>query len=417
MAYLNRSLENEILSVSENTAVLLLIGPRQSGKTTMLQYLMENTCRRYIDLENPETLRSVIEDPELFLEMNPAPLYIDEIQIAPNLLSLILETYLNNENKECSYWFTASRMTDSLESVISKYHDKKDLFSVLHMAPLSQSEIYGGTESGPFIPIAEDIEKRMSLRIPCSASETYKRIWNGQMPARMSGRFKSLDVYYSAFLQALLSKDIYEAIPGVDKLLFSAFMCAAACRIGQILNIHEIAEEVGISDDTSKRWFDLLVNCGTIFFLDPYSSEISSRAIKAPKIYFFDTGLVAYLTKYMTPEILMCGALSSAILENYVISEIRKSLLNDQRDFKLMHYRDKDSKEIDLVLKIGADLYPILIRKNIILRKKPGNDSTKLPIYKAPGGSGLSSKSLLIICLRDTPQISGNNILLPVWVI
>ena len=154
----------------------------------------------------------------------------------------------------------------------------------------------------------------------------YQRIWKGSLPGYISGKFTDRDVFYSSYLQTYIDRDVSEQVLLTDKLLFQDFIRAAACRAGQMLNIHDIAQDVGVSDDTAKRWLQVLEKSDIIFYLRPYSNNLLKRTIKTPKLYFFDTGLVAYLTRYSSPEILQNGAMNGAILENYVVEEIRQKL-------------------------------------------------------------------------------------------
>lgn len=162
-----------------------------------------------------------------------------------------------------------------------------------------------------------------------------------------------------------IDRDVSETISGVDKLLFRDFIRAAACRVGQVLNVHDIAGDVGVSDDTAKRWLQVLEKSDVIFYLRPYSNNLLKRTVKTPKLYFFDTGLVAYLARYSAPEILEAGAMNGAILKNYVVSEISKTYQNNARECLLWYYRDKDSKEIDMVIEQDGVLHPIEIKKSI----------------------------------------------------
>ena len=201
-------------------------------------------------------------------------------------------------------------------------------------------------------------------------------------------------------------------IPGVDKLLFADFIRAAACRVGQMLNAHDIAQDVGVSDDTAKRWLQVLEKSEVIFYLRPYSNNLLKRTIKTPKMYFFDTGLVAYLTKYSSSEILMNGAINGAVLENYTVAEIRKTWQNSIKESLFHYYRDKDTNEIDMVIETDGELHPLEIKKST----NPGTELASafaiLDKGSLPRGSGA------ILCLREEMSaIDRNNFILPIWMI
>ena len=204
--------------------------------------------------------------------------------------------------------------------------------AILRLAPLSQHESYGTGSVSPFTVDLEQLQKRKKTHSPASLNEIYERIWKGGMPALISERYTDREVYYSSYIQTYIERDVSDLIKGVDKLLFHDFIRSAASRIGEVLNIHAIAGDVGINDDTAKRWLQVLEKSDIITLLRPYSNNALHRTIKTPKLYFFDTGLVAYLTKYSSPEILANGALAGHILENYVVIEIIKSYRNAAKD-------------------------------------------------------------------------------------
>ena len=201
-------------------------------------------------------------------------------------------------------------------------------------------------------------------------------------------------------------------IPGVDKLLFADFIRAAACRTGQMLNIHDLAMDVGVTDSTAKRWLQVLEKSETIFYLRPYSNNLLKRTIKTPKMYFFDTGLVSYLTKYSSPEILMNGAINGAILENYTVAEIRKTWTNAAKEGAFHYYRDKDSNEIDLVIEINGELHPLEIKKST----NPGSELVSA--FSVLDKGSMPRGSAAILCLRETlSAVDRNTFILPIWMI
>ena len=245
-----------------------------------------------------------------------------------------------------------------------------------------------------------------------SATEIYERIWQGGMPGHRSGKYKDRDVFYSSYIQSYINRDVSDIIPGADKLLFVDFIRAAACRVGQMLNTHDIAQDIGVSDDTAKRWLQVLEKSEVIFYLRPYLNNLLKRTVKTPKMYFFDTGLVAYLTKYSSPDILMNGAINGAILENYTVAEIRKTWLNNAEDCMLHYYRDKDTNEIDLVMESDGELHPMEIKKSTNPGSKLASAFKILDKSSVPRGAGA------ILCLRDKlSAIDKNTFILPIWMI
>ena len=408
MAYIHRTLEQKIMDISRDYSCLLLIGPRQVGKTTMLEHLMEGSGRQKVTLDDVENRRLAQSDPALFLEMHPAPVLIDEVQYAPQLFSYI-KINVDNGAAPGSYWLTGSQAFQLMELAQESLAGRT---AIVHMSALSQSELYGDGTTEPLSLKLENLNRRKEHLSSCNSMEMFERIWNGGMPGHRSGRYTDRDVFYSSYIQTYINRDVSDMIPGVDKLLFADFIRAAACRVGQMLNTHDIAQDVGVSDDTAKRWLQVLEKSEVIFYLRPYSNNLLKRTVRTPKMYFFDTGLAAYLTKYASPEILMNGAINGAILENYTVAEIRKTWLNSAKECLLHYYRDKDTNEIDMVIEADGELHPLEIKKST----NPGTELASafkvLDKGSVPRGAGA------ILCLREEiSAIDRNTFILPIWMI
>jgi predicted AAA+ superfamily ATPase len=408
MAYIHRTLEQKIMDISRDYSCLLLIGPRQVGKTTMLEHLMEGSGRQKVTLDDVENRRLAQSDPALFLEMHPAPVLIDEVQYAPQLFSYI-KINVDNGAAPGSYWLTGSQAFQLMELAQESLAGRT---AIVHMSALSQSELYGDGTTEPLSLKLENLNRRKEHLSSCNSMEMFERIWNGGMPGHRSGRFTDRDVFYSSYIQTYIDRDVSDMIPGVDKLLFADFIRAAACRVGQMLNTHDIAQDVGVSDDTAKRWLQVLEKSEVVFYLRPYSNNLLKRTVKTPKMYFFDTGLAAYLTKYSNPEILMNGAINGAILENYTVAEIRKTWLNSAKECLLHYYRDKDTNEIDMVIEADGELHPLEIKKSTNPGTEPASAFKVLDKGSVPRGAGA------ILCLREEiSAIDRNTFILPIWMI
>ena len=408
MAYIHRTLEQKIMDISRDYSCLLLIGPRQVGKTTMLEHLMKGSARRKVTLDDVENRRLAQSDPALFLEMHPAPVLIDEVQYAPQLFSYI-KINVDNGAAPGSYWLTGSQAFQLMELAQESLAGRT---AIVHMSALSQSELYGDGTTEPLSINPEKLNHRKEHLSSCNSVEMFERIWSGGMPGHRSGRYTDRDVFYSSYIQTYINRDVSDMIPGVDKLLFADFIRAAACRVGQLLNTHDIAQDVGVSDDTAKRWLQVLEKSEVIFYLRPYSNNLLKRTVRTPKMYFFDTGLAAYLTKYASPEILMNGAINGAILENYTVAEIRKTWLNSARECLMHYYRDRDTNEIDMVIEADGELHPLEIKKST----NPGTELASafkvLDKGSVPRGTGA------ILCLREEMSaIDRNTFILPIWMI
>ena len=408
MKYIERTLEKKIIEVSREYSCILLIGPRQVGKTTMLEHLMEGSSRTKVTLDDVEDRKLAKADPALFLELHPAPVLIDEVQYAPELFSYI-KIQIDNGAAPGSFWLTGSQSFRLMELAQESLAGRT---AILHMSALSQGELYGDGVTSPLSLDLSALQSRKAHLASASVAEMFARIWHGAMPGHRSGKFTDRDVFYSSYIQSYIDRDVSDMIPGVDKLLYADFIRAAACRAGQMLNIHDIASDVGVSDDTAKRWLQVMEKSEVIFFLRPFSNNLLKRTIKTPKMYFFDTGLVAYLTRYSSPEILMSGAINGAILENYTVAEIIKTYHNSAKDCILHYYRDKDSREIDLVIESDGELHPLEIKKTV----NPGSElvSAFKILDKASVPRGIGA----ILCLRqDLSAIDRNTFVVPIWMI
>ena len=408
MKYINRTLEKKILEISREYSCLLLTGPRQVGKSTMLEHLMAGSSRSKVTLDDTDERKLAKTDPALFLELHPAPVLIDEVQYAPELFSYI-KIKVDNGAFPGSYWLTGSQSFRLMELAQESLAGRT---AILHLPALSQSELYGSGETTPFSLELSALNTRKSLLSPATVTELYQRIWDGAMPGHRSGKYTDRDVFYSSYIQSYIDRDVSDLIPGVDKLLYADFIRAAACRVGQMLNIHDIASDVGVSDDTAKRWLSVMERSEVIFYLRPFSNNLLKRTVKTPKLYFFDTGLVAYLTRYSSPEVLMNGAINGAILENYAVAEIIKTYHNSAKECYLHYYRDKDAHEIDLVIESDGALHPLEIKKTV----NPGSELTGafriLDKASLPRGAGA------ILCLRqELSAIDRQAYIVPIWMI
>ena len=407
MRYIKRDIESKILSLSQEYACILITGPRQVGKTTVLRQLMSSD-RNYVTLDDLEERKLAKTDPALFLQMHDLPVFIDEVQYAPELFSYI-KIAIDNGAAPGSFWLTGSQAFRMMELAQESLAGRTAL---LHMPGLSQHEIYGSGASAPFSVGLEALKARKATGAPASLEGIYQRIWNGSLPGYVSGKFTDRNVFYSSYLQTYIDRDVSELVALTDKLLFQDFIRAAACRAGQMLNIHDIAQDVGVSDDTAKRWLQVLAKSDIIFYLRPYSNNLLKRTVKTPKLYFFDTGLVAYLTRYSSPEILQNGAINGAILENYVVAEILKSYQNNAQDCLLWYYRDKSSNEIDMVIESDGQLHPLEIKRSV----NPGSELVGafsiLDKGSVPRGTGA------VLCMRpELSAINSQNFIVPIWMI
>ena len=410
MRFIERDLKSKIIELNKEYSAILITGARQVGKSTLFKNIMEeiHADREIVTLDDLEERALAKKDPAMFLQIHEPPVMIDEVQYAPELFSYI-KIAIDRGAAPGSFWLTGSQAFKLMELAQESLAGR---VAILRLSSLSQHETYGNGEDSPFNVSLDGIKGRRKTHAPAAMNEIYKRIWNGGMPGLISGKFTDRDVYYSSYIQTYIERDVSELIRGVDKFLFQDFIRSAASRVGEVMNLHAIASDVGINDDTAKRWLQVLEKSDVIALLRPYSNNALHRTIKAPKLYFFDTGLVAYLTKYSSPEILANGALAGHILENYVVTEIVKSYKNAAKDCLFWYYRDKDNKEVDMILESDGELHPIEIKRSVNPGTEIAGAFKVLDKATVPRGTGA------IICMREElSAIDSNTLIVPVWMI
>lgn len=409
MGYINRHIEQRITLLSKTWSAILLTGPRQSGKTTMLKNLAEkeNTGRKYISLDDLTVRETAKNDPKLFLELYTPPIIIDEIQYAPELFTYI-KIYIDAHHNPGDFWLTGSQIFRLMQGVQESLAGR---VALLHMSPLSQREI---TDS-PSRPFTTDFSALLSDSReikPVSAVKMYERIWNGCMPGMLGGDYTDRNIFYSSYLSTYIERDVRELSGTIDALKFSKFITAAAARASQLVNYKAMADDADIDQVTAKSWLNILETLGIVFLLHPYSNNALKRTIKTPKLYFYDTGLICYLTKWSSSEVAMNGAMSGAILENFTVSEIMKSYQNAGLEPYINYYRDRDSKEIDVIIEGDGKLCPLEIKKTASPDRRITN--TFKIIDKSPLSLGTSA----VLCLADTlGAFDRDNLIVPIWLI
>lgn len=407
MPYIKRSLEKVVLQATKEYPVVLISGPRQVGKTTMLKKLMEGTNRNYVSLDDLQERALAKNDPEMFLQLHKPPILIDEVQYAPELFSTI-KLIVDKEHRKGDFWLTGSQIFDLMKGVQESLAGR---VAVLSLSSLSQTEIYGG-EDHPFQIEIEHLTKRKEGRTRADLQEIFCRIFQGSMPAIVSKEVNNNSIFYASYLSTYIERDVRNLSDAIDSLKFLRFLTAVAARCSQMLNVNEIARDADINLKQAKDWMGILETLGIIFYLHPYSNNLLKRLVKTPKYYFYDTGLVAYLTKWSSPETLENGAMNGAILENYVVSEIRKSYLNSGKVPFMYYYRDKDAREIDIVLEQDGELNPIEI-------KKSANPAPEiLRSFSVLEKAGLKRGKGAVICMKmELSAFNQDNFIIPVWLL
>lgn len=407
MRYIARNLEKVVLEVTKEYPVVLVTGPRQVGKTTMLQKLMEGTDRNYVSLDDLNERNLAKTDPEMFLQLHKPPILIDEVQYAPELF-VYIKIHVDKYHNAGDFWLTGSQVFKLMSGIQESLAGR---VAVLSLTSLSQAEICGG-EMQPFTLDIEELSARRKERTKADTGVIFDRIFRGSMPAIVSEKNSNSQIFYSSYLTTYIERDVREVSDAIDSLKFLHFITAVAARCGQILNIAEIARDADINQKQAKNWLGVLETLGLIFYLHPYSNNMLKRLVKTPKLYFYDTGLVCYLTKWSSAETLQSGAMNGAILENYVVAEIRKTYLNCGKDPYMYYYRDKDAREIDIILEHDGVLNPIEIKKTA----NPGLELIK--VFKLLDKSSAKRSKGAVVCMKpELSAIDRENYIVPVWMI
>lgn len=390
--YIKRHLEEQILSVSKYYPVVMVCGQRQVGKSTMLNHIKEAE-RRYVTLDDGNARRLASTDPALFFETYGYPLLIDEFQRVPGLLlemkKIVDQKALDGEDNSGMFWLTGSQkfkmMRDVSESLAGR-------IAVFDMSSLSAAEI----EERPaalFHADLSSLRERLKYSKSKNIHELYENIFRGGMP-KLHSTDLDRDRFYMDYVNTYLERDIKD-LAQVGKLNeFYNFLVLMAARTSQELKYDEIARAAGVSGPTVKSWISTLERSGVIFILHPYYSNITKRLIKAPKVYFMDTGLAAYLCRWPNASTLEVGAMDGAFFETYAVTEIVKSYYNAGKTIDLFYYRDIDKKEIDLLILEGDKAYPIEIKKS----KEPVNPDKNFRVLEQ---FKLDIQPGIILCMSD----------------
>ena len=408
--YITRHMEKPVMELNEQYPVLLLTGPRQVGKTTMLEHLIEveGKGRKKVSLDDL-TLRELAKtDPKMFFQLYQPPLLIDEVQYAPELFPYI-KIMVDERHQPGDFWLTGSQLFKMMEGVQESLAGR---VALLHLSPLSQSEIMKRPPEPPFSLELPLLSERQNGRQMLNTPEVFQRIHQGGMPALVTGTYSNASIFYSSYIDTYMERDVRRLSNDIDSLKFLRFLRSVAARTSQQVNYKGIADDAEIDQTTAKNWLHVLEALGIIFLLEPYSNNVLKRTVSTPKLYFYDSGIVCYLTRWSSPETAMEGAMSGALLENYTVAEIIKTYQNAGQEPFLYYYRDKDAREIDLILERDGKLFPIEIKK----MASPPKKLTKVFVLidKSPLQRGTGA----ILCMADQlGAFDQNNLIVPISLI
>lgn len=361
MQFYTRQLHAFLHTLIQQFPAILLTGPRQVGKSTLLKQFEADY--KYVTFDDPILLNQAKNDPTLFMLNHTGKLILDEVQYVPELFSS-LKLAIDQQKTNGLFLLSGSQAFELMQNVTETLAGR---IAVLKLQGFSLREIQQLNFNLPFIPTQAYINEREKCYQPIE--QIWKIIHQGYMP-RLYEQETNWEIYYASYVSTYIERDV-RALTNISSISdFTRFMVAIAARSGELLNYSNVAQEVGVSVDTIKRWTTILETSGIIYLLKPYHNNHLKRAIKTPKVYMLDTGLMAWLTKWLTPETIQQGAKSGQFLETFIVSEIIKSFYNSGIEPPIYFYRDTNQKEIDLLIEYHRTLYPIEIKSSASPDKK-----------------------------------------------
>lgn len=419
MQYIARAIEDVIERSVSTFKCVLITGARQTGKSTLVKYLYPKI--KQISFDDPFAEEQAKNNPEMFMSLNVPPIFLDEIQYVPSLFRYIKQASDNNDSKGLFY-LSGSQPFKLMELVSDSLAGR---VAIIELPPLSLREIMESGFVKPFLPTMEYVRERNQTAV--KPDNIWGIIHRGGYP-EMQNPDMDWAMFFSSYVKTYLERDVRELAAVQDLDAFRRFMVACAARTGQMLNYSNIADEVGKDANTIKNWVSILEASGIIYILEPYANSALKRAIKTPKLYFRDTGLAAYLTRWLTPETLAIGAMSGEFFETFVISEILKSYSNRGLDYRyfVSYYRGKDKKkikkngdesyeeaEIDFIIEQDGVLYPIEIKQSSNVSADMTSAFQVLDkISEKKRGTGA------VVCMCSMPGALRDNVLqIPYWYI
>ena len=402
---IERTIKESILKSIKNKPITLITGARQVGKSTLCGEIKRELNYGYVSLDNLRERETAINDPELFLALHKAPLIIDEVQYAPKLLdaieSIVNKVKFEGGNNKGMYILTGSQIYSLMENVSESLAGR---VSIIEMSPLSLREIRGLKET-PFV-IDPVINKERNEENAINIDELFDYVVRGFYPELYDNKDLDTDNFYSDYVKTYIERDVSQIINLNEKLKFQRFMEVLASLTGEEFVANNLAKSIGVSLHTIDSWLSVLVAGNIVYLLEPYNENSTlKRVVKRPKIYFYDTGLAAYLARLSNKEVLKNSIFSGRFIETFIVNEIIKSYKNHNKRTNFYYYRDIDQKEIDLIILDGGILHFVECKSGISYSKKDVSAFKTLSLrskYKV----GPSS----IVCLTDVVYSVDENI-------
>jgi len=407
--YIYRHASGTLARLRRCFGAILVTGPRQAGKTTLIdETVIKESVKKVnkVTLDDPVSLETARDEAGNFFKDYKPPIFIDEIQYAPGLFHYI-KIIVDKEKKNGLFYLSGSQQFSMMKGISETLAGRVGIIDILG---LSLREIRNDPFNKPFCPGKTYIENRKKNLQKIDYDDLWKIIWRGTMPKLHADPKFPVHSYYASYLRTYIERDVRALINVGDEKKFLSFIRSVAARTGQILNIAGLALDADISRTTAERWLSILTTANIVYLLRPFHVNINKREIKAPKLYFLETGLINYLIGWDTPKVLRNGAMGGAVFETFVIAEIIKSYINTGVQAPLFYYRDKEQREIDLLIWKNGFLHPVEIKMTANPGKSHISAFSVLDSMKAPYKRG---EGALVCCCDEPVSITSGDRAIP----
>ena len=383
---------------------VLVTGARQVGKTTMLKHLSESENRTYVSMDDTDVRALAKSDPKMFFMRYKPPIIIDEVQYAPELFPYI-KIMCDNTDERGLFWLTGSQQYSMMKNVTESLAGR---VGIMELYPLSFDEVTGVDFDEPLDFTLESLIERQKLVAPTNVDTVFDFIRKGGMPQALTATDEQRAMYYNAYIDSYLMRDVTETSGITDYVRFRKFLAACAANVSQMLNVSNLAATAEISHNTADNWLKVLVGLHVVYLLQPYHNNRFKRLAKTPKLYFWDTGLCAHLTKWLTTETLIAGNQAGSYFENFVVTELIKSFNYSAFTYGLTYFRDSNDKEVDLFLEYNGEVHPIEIKLSAMPDRRIVKNFTVLDKNDVKRGNG----GVICMCEKMLP-IDRENFFIP----